>query len=214
MTQDQSHWSENVIVADADYVDGVAFHLTVNFERMLGRRIPKADLARWLVCVALDGGLRPAGPAAANNDDGTAKPLPPAEVSVVLVHRKAKLENFVPADCEHELNGQAFADPVGEFAITCCPVETIVDNDQLFLDVLDVVLSQPGVKRLMLIPNAEQTNMVAHIRERLRHAAANDCHVTLFAMQPVVGGSFGQEILGYSLMAALGIKGEEITNSL
>ena len=49
-------WSENVILVDADYVDKVAFNLTVNFERMIGRRIPKADMAKWIVCVALDGG--------------------------------------------------------------------------------------------------------------------------------------------------------------
>lgn len=51
-------WSENVIIVDADYVDKVAFELIVNFERMIGRRIPPADMAKWLVCVALDGGLR------------------------------------------------------------------------------------------------------------------------------------------------------------
>ena len=49
-------WSENVIVVDADYVDSVAFNLIVNFERMIGRRIPPADMARWVECVALDGG--------------------------------------------------------------------------------------------------------------------------------------------------------------
>ncbi len=51
-------WSENVIIADADYIDKVAFGLIVNFERMIGRRIPPADMARWIDCVALDGGLR------------------------------------------------------------------------------------------------------------------------------------------------------------
>ena len=40
-------WTENIILADGDYIDRVAFDLTVNFERMLGRRIPAADLARW-----------------------------------------------------------------------------------------------------------------------------------------------------------------------
>jgi hypothetical protein len=34
--------------------------------------------------------------------------------------------------------------------------------------------------------------------------------VTLFAMQPLTGGNYRQEILGYSLMAALGIRSEEI----
>ena len=47
-----------MILVDADYADKVAFDLIVNFERMIGRRIPKADMARWLECVALDGGLR------------------------------------------------------------------------------------------------------------------------------------------------------------
>lgn len=51
---------ENVIIADADYLDKVAFDLIVNFERMLMRRIPPADIARWIDCVALDGGMRPA----------------------------------------------------------------------------------------------------------------------------------------------------------
>ena len=52
-------WSETVILVDTEYVDKVAFDLTVNFERMLGRRIPQADIAQWLEYIALDGGLRP-----------------------------------------------------------------------------------------------------------------------------------------------------------
>jgi hypothetical protein len=35
--------------------------------------------------------------------------------------------------------------------------------------------------------------------------------VTVFTMEPKTGGNFRQEILGYSLMAALGIRGEEIS---
>ena len=55
---DKEKWCENVIIADADYIDNVAFDLIVNFERMLGRRIPMADTSRWIDCIALDGGLR------------------------------------------------------------------------------------------------------------------------------------------------------------
>ena len=51
-------WSENVIIADAALVDRVAFDLIVNFERMLERRIPQADMAKWVECIALDSGLR------------------------------------------------------------------------------------------------------------------------------------------------------------
>ena len=38
-------WSENVIIADADYIDKVAFDLIVNFERMIN---PASSLPTWL----------------------------------------------------------------------------------------------------------------------------------------------------------------------
>ena len=58
--QPNGQWDcQNVIIADADYIDHVAFNLIVNFERMLMRRIPPADIARWIDCIALDGGMRP-----------------------------------------------------------------------------------------------------------------------------------------------------------
>ena len=58
----ETKWKETVILVDADYVDKVAFDLTVNFERMIGRRIPQADMAQWLEYVALDGGIKPITP--------------------------------------------------------------------------------------------------------------------------------------------------------
>lgn len=59
MDTKQKQWAPAVILVDADYLDRVAFDLTVNFERMIGRRIPEADLCHWVDCIALDGGLRP-----------------------------------------------------------------------------------------------------------------------------------------------------------
>ena len=51
-----SQWCENIIIANADFIDRVAFDLTVNFERIIGRRIPRADMAQWVECVAMDAG--------------------------------------------------------------------------------------------------------------------------------------------------------------
>ena len=48
------------------------------------------------------------------------------------------------------------------------------------------------------------------MRHALRDVDDEDKRVTLFAMQPLEGGNFRQEILGYSLMNALGIKGSEL----
>lgn len=187
-------WSENVILADADYIDRVAFNLIVNFERMLGRRIPQADIARWIDCVALDGGIR----------EGE------HETQVVLIHQKGKLglENFVPS-AYHELDGKAFKDHLGEFAINAYPIEQIAGED-FFTEVLSLVTAQKEVKRVMVIPNLEEDTIYNKVREALRQVDDEEKRVTLFAMQPLTGGNYRQEILGYSLMAALGIRAEEI----
>jgi len=188
-------WSENVILADADYIDKVAFNLIVNFERMLGRRIPRADIARWIDCVALDGGIR----------EGE------HETQVVLIHQKVKqgLENFVPGTYE-ELDGKAFKDHLGEFAINAYPIEQIADSENFFTEVLELVAAQKEVKRVMVIPNMEDEHIYNKVRETLRRVDDEDKRVTLFAMQPLSGGNYCQEILGYSLMAALGISADEI----
>lgn len=186
--------SENVILVDADYVDKVAFNLIVNFERMIGRRIPQADMAKWIDCIALDGGIR-------EGEQGT---------QVILLHDKQKkaMDNFAPGNYD-ELNGKAFKDHLGEFLINAYPTENIVGSEQQFIDTLQLVCTQNEVKRVMVIPNAEDSYIYNKVRETLRRTDG-DKRITVFAMQPMAGGNFQQEILGYSLMAALGIKGEEI----
>ncbi|MBO6018775.1 MAG: hypothetical protein J6P41_05210 [Prevotella sp.] len=188
-------FKENVILADADYIDRVAFDLTVNFERMIGRQIPKADIARWADCVALDGGLREG-----DND-----------IQVVLIHDKQHtlLKNFVPSDYGKELNGQAFKDHLGEFVFETHPVEDIVSKDDFLADALQMICSDPAVKRIMVIPDSEDSIKLSKVTQVLRQAD-DEKRITLFAMQPLTGCQCRQEILGYSLMAALGIRGDEI----
>jgi hypothetical protein len=194
----EQKWSKNVILVDADYVDKVAFDLIVNFERMLGRRIPQADMARWLECVALDGGLRP------QPSDLSLQ----TSIQVVFLHQKPTMDNFLPGSFT-ELDGKAFESELGEFLISCVPIEQMTTMDDLFLESLQVVSNAQEVERLMIVPNED--SIYNKVREALRHANP-DLHATVFTMQPQQGGSFRQEILGYSLMAALGIKGEEVTS--
>ncbi len=188
--------SENVILADGDYVDKVAFDLTVNFERMIGRRIPKADTARWIDCVALDGGLR-------EGDNKT---------QVIIIHDKSRLamENFVPGVYADELDGKAFSDNLGEFLISSLPIENDVTTaEDMFIEALEVICNNKNVKRIMVIPDAEK--IYSKVRETLRlYLDDENKRATVFAMQPMHGGNFRQEILGYSLMQALGIKSSEL----
>ena len=194
-TLTKANWSENVIIVDADYVDRVAFDLIVNFERMIGRRIHKADLAKWIDCVALDGGLR----------EGE------HDTQVVLIHDKkqAALDNFVPANYDAELNGKAFKDHLGEFTVSSFPVEDITTATDFFLDTVAMVCAQKEVKRVMIIPDAENRALYADLRHTLQRVD-DEKRITVFAMQPMEGGNFRQEILGYSLMNALGIRAEEL----
>lgn len=190
-------WSENVIIADADYIDKVAFDLTVNFERIINRRIPPADMALWAICVALDGGLR----------EGE------HETQVVLIHDKLSLrmKNFIPSNYEKDLNAQAFKDDkLGEFIISSYPTEeNLISKNDFLIDVAHTVCNAKEVRRAMIVPNSEEGNTYDRLRNMLQNTD-DEKRITLFAMQPMPGGNFRQEILGYSLMKALGISADEI----
>lgn len=199
--QIKAEWKENVILVDADYVDKVLFNLTVNFERMLERHIPTASLALWVDCVALDGGLRP-------GDN---------EIQVVIIHTKQKegFDYFDPSHFAKELTNQAFKDHIGEFIFDSYPIEEeLIDHGDFFVEALQLIASQKEVKRLMVIPDADDDHIYNKVRETINHLEDNDKHIMVYAMQPMPGGKFQQEILGYSLMAALNIKPEEINNKI
>ena len=188
--------SENIIIADADYMDSVAFDLIVNFERMINRPLPKADLSQWAVCVALDGGVR-----AGRND-----------VQVVLVHdeKHPKMENFAPSDYAHELHAQAFTDPrLGEFTLTSVACGKTISKEEYIENVMRTLLEHEEVRRIMVIPDGNG-DAWARLRRLLHGTDDDNKRITLFAMQPMEGGNFRQELLGYALMSALGIKADEI----
>lgn len=190
--------SENVIIVDADYIDDVAFNLTLNFERMLDRRIPAADFSQWIVNIALDGRMKPGN----------------HETQVVVLHDKGKrqLDNYVPSSLGQELDKQAFKDEtLGEFIInTIATGGKVTEKDEVMLDFLKIVLSHKEVSRIMIVPNAEDGNIYNLLRNALRDVDDEEKHVTLFAMQPMEGGNFKQQILGYSIMNAMGITADEI----
>lgn len=186
---------DNLIIIDADFADRVAFDLIVNFERIIGRPIPNADLARWIDCLALDGGLL-------EGDNHT-------QVAIIHSKEKTRLEYFNPGDFKDELNGKAFSDNLGEFAISTLSEEQIIGRADLFIDTMQLALHAEEVKRIIAVPDEEYYD---DLRTIIRKAGQQgEKHVTMMAMQPMAGGNFFQEILGYSLMSALGIRGEEIS---
>ena len=194
---DKIKWSENIIIADGDYIDYVAFDLIVNFERMLNRKIPTANFSQWAVNIALDGKLKPG-----NN-----------ETQVVLLHDKEKaiLENFTPSSYEADLNNKAFKDEfLGEFLVNSIVTgEENTSKEAVLSDLLQMLTTHEEVHRIMIIPNAEDTVTYNEVKKMLEKVDDEEKRITVFTMQPMVGGNFRQEILGYSLMNAMGIKAEE-----
>ena len=210
MNQHETKWSANVILVDADYLDNVARNLIERFERLLGRQIAKGSMTVWADCVALDGGLRP-------GDN---------QIQVVIIHPKEKrgLNHLNPSDFAEHLSGKAFKDNIGEFVFDCYPAEEeFVDYDDFFVDALQLITAQKEVKRLMVVTHAENALLYNKVREVL-NGADDEKAITIFSMQPATDGEspsdgmqgkkIRQEILGYSLMAALGIKAEEIENKI
>ena len=186
---------DNMLIIDADFADRVAFDLIVNFARIIGRRIPNADFARWIDCLALDGGIT-------EGDDQT---------QVVLVHGKGKerMDYFNPGHFKDELDGKAFRDNLGEFSISTPSEEHIISRSDLLTDTLRLAAAAPEVKRIIVVPDDDDH---ATVRNALRHAG-DDKRITVLSMQPMPGGNFRQEILGYSLMSAMGIRSDEIPHS-
>lgn len=185
--------AENIILIDAEYIDNVAFNLTVNFERMLGRRVHKADLANWLDYIALDGGLEPS-----DNQN----------IQVIFIHNRKNnyLENFTPGSLKEEINGMAFKDNIGEFVMESYEVEpTMTNKEDFFCDILEIAQNSPRVNNVIAIPDTETYGKsVCNILKKSKKTS------TLFSMEPLMCTGFNQQILGFSLTCALGIKSEEL----
>ncbi len=184
------------ILVDAGYLDSMAFDITVNFERMLERRINKLDLSRWVDYVALDAGLRPGDPDAA--------------VQVVMVYSpKAKtLKNCLPANLDTELNATAIRTNIAEFSFaSCCAEEDFVSVGDLYCQSLSALANDEDTQLLALVGDTRAYG--SELRQAIG-AIPHGKDVILFAPEAVAGFRCRQEILTYSIMAAMDIKSEEI----
>lgn len=184
--------SSKVLLVDADYINAVASDFTANFRQVLLRDIPKADLALWLDCVALDGGIKPG-----NND-----------IQVIFIYSKAHLDAFLPSNLKDEIDGKAFRDNLGEFSMEAYHTESNVASvGNQFCDTLQVLLDAKKVEKLMVIGDTE-----TYGKDILEVLAKNEAKsVSLMTIRPVEGKGFVNQQLGFSLLHALGISAEELS---
>ena len=183
------------IIIDAAFADRSAFDLSVHFERTLGRRIPPADLAQWLECLALDGGVPAEGK---------------SEVCAVLLHThgKKRFDNFAPTDFALDVNGKAFRCDLGEVTMQCATSEGFASEGDFFCQTLLALAASKDVESLTLVPDTEAYGDA--VRRAVGELQGNVL-TSVLAFSPLSGLFCRQEQLGYSFLAALGIRSHELS---
>lgn len=196
--------SETVMVVDAAYLNFVVNDLKKYFEPLLGRSLQTMDLALFVQYLAMDAGVTGNG----------------NEVQVLLVHdgQSRRLEHCCPSDLQRELDGVAFKAELGEFSFMAVPSEGLVSRGDLYLDLLRIVLNSAEVKRVLVVPFSEEygKEVVGVLEEFTAESTESEQReqakeIVYFRMdQPAVPAVCRYEVLGYPLMAVLGIRSEDL----
>lgn len=185
----------HIIYIDAAYAGTVAFNLTVNFERVLERRIAEADLGLWLDCVALDGGQTPDSE---------------AEVWACFFRDAAEptLHCFRPSHLADEIDGRGFDSRVARFTLLDMAAEAKVSTPaDLMRATIEAHAAEKQVVRQTVV--GELAEWQPMLNEMARRDGAKA--LTLLAMEEPAGRTaFVCENLGFSLLKALGVRAEEL----
>lgn len=180
------------ILVDAEYAEKVAERLRRHYAQVLGRDIPRLDLADWLTCCALDCGLQQG-----NN-----------EVQVCIFHEpeKKSLDNFLPSDLQTELDKQGFDVPgLAEFSVSCAAKEHIVEGAPLPIQATLFILNDQGEGALTLIADAG-----THLQELRQAATKAPKHpLTIMDMEQQMGTP-GHVVLGFSMVHAMGLSQQDL----
>ena len=187
-------FASDVMLIDTSYLDRVVSDMRRHFTSVLGRELPKADLAVLLECLALDGGVQ------------TGK----NEVQVLLIHESSDsvLHACMPSDYEAEIHGKAFAGRLGEFALYAFQPAEMASRETLFMEALGMALSSKEVGRLLVVP--DETGYGKQALSAI-NAAEEKKSITLFGMNPPAGKNrCGFDLLGFSVLQALGIRADEL----
>ena len=185
----------NVILVDAAYADSKAGGLSAFLHKRLGRDLPKADLAEWLVCCALDSGMQP--------DDG--------EVQVVFVYPAGHpcLRHFTPSDLQAEIDGKAFADNhFGEFVLYA--VEDLCHEGDIPLmeECIRAVCSDQGIKRLALV--CSQCLASSALADSTDKRCGSSCHPTSPSSPLQSQGERDSCLAGLAKMSLLSVENEDL----
>lgn len=182
-----------VFLIDANFLNLVIKDTQRYFEPLLNRQLKDIDLADLITYLALD----------AEMEEGDFS----SEVIIAYDDKSSVLASCVPGNLREELDGKAFKNNFGEFAFATVQTENLVPLDDFYIDLLSLVADHAEVKKLVVISYNEEYG--DRVTEVLKGAKSKE--VIQFRMDEPEGDlPFRWEILAFSVMQALGIRGEEL----
>ena len=187
-------FAEKVILIDAAYINKVTKDLSQHFGQVIGRELPKADLAIFLECVAMDAAIQPG--------DNV------LQVLFVYDKNESKMDAFNPSDLKKELNDVAFKSQLGEFQLNAFEPSEMADKEAFFLESVRLIADAKEVKHLVVVPSeSEYGDKLPEIFDKVD--GKESIHV-LGMNPPVSSDKYQWEMLGYAVLQALGIRSDEI----
>ena len=183
----------NVLLIDAAFLNLVVTDLKKYFEKTLMRELQEIDLSELVTYIVLDAGM-----VVGDN-----------QIQILMVYDKdsAQLSNCRPSDLSAELNGVAFKSQFGEFSFASVPCEEMVSREELYLDLLSIVLDSADVERLILVSFNEEYGK--KVSDALHEVKGKE--IIQFRMnEPEVQVEYKWDMLAFPVMQALGIRAEEL----
>lgn len=188
----------NVIILDVSFLNGTVADAKHVLEENLRRKLPDTDIVNWLICLALDAGLR-----GATHD---------IQVLFVVDEGVQSLKSSVPCSLL-ELNGKACQTALGEFSFVAVSSAGMVSRADLFEELTRLALDAKEVKCLMLVPHFCEygARVIKSIQNYCKAAEISNAEKAIcFLMEePATDLLCRWDFATYSLMHTWGITSED-----
>lgn len=186
---------ENILLVDADALDETIGQLRAFMSQRLGRELPAADLASWIVCCAMDAGWDKSGDKGVNS-----------RVVFVRSAEKTQMQHLQPGDLTTELDGKAFTDPyMGEFLLSVVTEEGNQGQQPLYVQCVETLLADAAKHQLLLVPD------VARCAAGLQQAVkGNEARVKVMGMRLDAWPGMDVMQLGFGLLHAMNVSPDDV----
>lgn len=192
-------FAANVLLLDVTFLNETIYRAKQFLAERLERDLPETDLIDWLVCIALDSGLR------GENH----------EVQILLVADEDTqlLPGCIPSALK-ELDGNACRTLLGEFSFSVVPSAGLVSRDRLYNELVQLALDAKEVKRLILVPqfHAYGEDLAKALRDFCEEKEEEEVEKAIcFVMEePETALKCKVDLLPFSLMHVWGIAPEDL----